>query len=506
MFQNSGAAQSDSGNDQPAPGARLALALLLTINLFNYIDRQVLSAVLPKLELDAKLFSPTDPWLKTRLGTLTTGFMFSYMLLSPLFGWFADRGSRWIVIGGAVLLWSLASGGSGFAPTFLVLLLTRCCVGVGEAAYGPVAPSMLSDMYPENHRGRILSYFYLAIPVGSALGFVIGGQVAERWGWRTPFVCVMVPGLVLGALALMMRERRPPRTANAVSHGYFEVVRTVMKVRSWTINTVALICTTFVLGGVATWVPTYVFEYEARFRISTAAVSNLAKERASDNVTPLVPAEVIAKLRELENPEVLDMTELKSKLNAKLSQQEIEQYNSRIFDAVVNPGSITTGKIDMIFGGIVVISGLLATLSGGLLGDWLRRRFSGAYFIVSGVGALASVPFFLGMLLLPFPYAWVSTFFAVFGLFLNTGPGNTILANVVPVEIRATSFAINILLIHALGDAISPLLIGTIADRSSLQVGFLLCTILILIAGIVWLFGAKHLQRDTDAAPTLLKH
>src|SRR5579871_2460809 len=504
MPQNSAINPSHSVNDRPAPGARLALTLLLAINLFNYIDRQVLSAVLPKLELDATLFSPTDPWLKTKLGSLTTGFMFSYMLLSPIFGWFADRGSRWKVIGGAILLWSLASGASGLAPTFLLLLLTRCCVGVGEAAYGPVAPSMLSDMYPESHRGQILSYFYLAIPVGSALGFVIGGQVGEltEWGWRAPFLCVMIPGLILGALALMMKERRPPKAANAVSHGYFEVVRTVLKVPSWTIDTVALICTTFVLGGVAAWVPSYVFERQARFEITPQAVSNLAELRASDKTTPLVPHEVIAKLTELEGSDVLDMNGLKSKLTAKLSDSELEQYNARIYDALVTKESPTTGLIGLIFGGIVVIAGLLATLSGGLLGDWLRRYYSGAYFIVSGVGALASVPFFIGMLVLPFPYAWVSTFFAVFGLFLNTGPGNTILANVVPMEIRATSFAINILLIHALGDAISPLLIGTIADRSSLQVGFMLCTFLILVAGIVWLFGAKHLRRDEEAAAT----
>ncbi len=506
MSTNPDANAKPAGLERPAAGAGLALSLLLAINLFNYIDRQVLSAVLPKLELDASLFSPTDPWLKTKLGSLTTGFMFSYMLLSPLFGWFADRGSRWFVIGSAILLWSLASGGSGLAPTFLVLLLTRCCVGVGEAAYGPVAPSMLSDMYPESHRGQILSYFYLAIPVGSALGFVIGGQVADKspWGWRAPFVCVMVPGLVLGALALMMRERRPPRPANAISHGYFEVVRTVLKVPSWTINTAALICTTFVLGGVAAWVPSYVFERQARFEITAQAVQKLAEKRASDNVTPLVPEAVINKLGELESTNVLDMGGLKSKLAAKLTATELEQYNARIFDALVTPESPTTGSIGLIFGGIVVISGLTATLAGGILGDKLRSRHSGAYFLVCGAGALVSVPFFVGMLYLPFPYAWVSTFFAVFGLFLNTGPGNTILANVVPTEIRATSFAINILLIHALGDAISPLLIGTVADRSNLQFGFLLCTILIVVAGVVWLFGAKHLRRDTEAAETLL--
>src|SRR5262245_54416398 len=186
-------ASDSAGPATRAPGARAALALLLGINLFNYIDRQVLSAVLPKLELDAAMFSPSDPWLKTKLGSLTTAFMLSYMLLSPLFGWFGDRRSRWALVGVAVILWARTGGGSGLACTFCLLVLTRCCVCVGEAAYGPVAPSMLSDMYPQRERGKIMSYFYLAIPVGSALGFVIGGQIAQHWGWRDAFLPVMVP-------------------------------------------------------------------------------------------------------------------------------------------------------------------------------------------------------------------------------------------------------------------------------------------------------------------------
>src|SRR6516165_899165 len=117
-----------------APGAHAALTLLLTINLFNYIDRQVLSAVLPKLELDAQLFSPTDRWLEFKLGLLTSAFLVSYTLLSPVFGWFGDRGRRWLVVGIGVTVWSLASGSSGLATSYAMLLLARCLVGVGEAA------------------------------------------------------------------------------------------------------------------------------------------------------------------------------------------------------------------------------------------------------------------------------------------------------------------------------------------------------------------------------------
>src|SRR5262245_28561812 len=159
------------GPAQVAPRAGLALALLLSINLFNYIDRQVLSAVLPKLELEASLFHPDDTWRKSKLGSLTTAFMVSYMLLAPVFGWLGDKRPRWALVGIGVIVWSLASGGSGLATTYVMLLLTRCLVGIGEAAYGPVAPAMLSDLYPERKRGQVLAFFYMAIPVGSALGF-----------------------------------------------------------------------------------------------------------------------------------------------------------------------------------------------------------------------------------------------------------------------------------------------------------------------------------------------
>src|SRR5262249_47107640 len=187
------------------PGAGYALALLLSINLFNYIDRQILSATLPKLQLDAALFDPTDPNLNFKLGLLTSAFLVTYTLFSPVFGWFGDRGSRWALVGAAVIVWSLASGGSGLAATYLMLLATRCLVGIGEAAYGPVAPSMLSDMYPVEDRGKVMARFYMAIPVGSALGFVVGGVVAKLWGWRDAFMVLVVPGLALGALCFFMR-------------------------------------------------------------------------------------------------------------------------------------------------------------------------------------------------------------------------------------------------------------------------------------------------------------
>src|SRR5688572_56989 len=128
-------------SDSPLPGARKALVLLLLINLMNYVDRQILSAV----ELPIGKEFGVSP---AATGWLATAFLMSYMVFSPLFGVLADRMSRWVIIGVGVILWSLASGGSGAVQTFTLLIIMRLLIGVGEAAYGPVAPTIIADFYP----------------------------------------------------------------------------------------------------------------------------------------------------------------------------------------------------------------------------------------------------------------------------------------------------------------------------------------------------------------------
>ncbi|MDQ2919383.1 MAG: MFS transporter [Verrucomicrobiota bacterium] len=188
------------------PGAKTALGLLLAINLFNYIDRQVLAAVEP--EIRDTFFSPNDANAMTQTGLLGTAFLVTYMFSAPALGWLSDRFSRWIIIGTAVLLWSLASGGSGLAATFGVLMLTRVFVGIGEGGYGPAAPTILADLFPLEKRGKILAVFCAAIPVGSALGYVLGGAVAAHLSWRWAFYLVTPPGLLLGALCFFQRDPR----------------------------------------------------------------------------------------------------------------------------------------------------------------------------------------------------------------------------------------------------------------------------------------------------------
>jgi predicted MFS family arabinose efflux permease len=154
-----------------------------------------------------------------------------------------------------------------------------------------------------------------------------------------------------------------------------------------------------------------------------------------------------------------------------------------------------------IFGLISAVGGIVATLAGGRAGDWLRKRTSGAYFIVSGFGILLGCPFVLLMLVLPFPYAWGALFMAVFFLFFNTGPSNAILANVTQPRVRATAFALNIFLIHILGDAVSPPMLGKIAANDTRwNRTFFVVAIMMALAGALWLWGARYLADDTERA------
>ena len=240
-----------------ASGARAALWLLLAINLFNYIDRQVLAALEP--DIRASFFAADDVNAMTKTGLLGDAFFVTYMVSAPILGLLADRMSRWIIIGSAVILWSLASGCSGLAATFGILFATRIFVGIGEGGYGPAAPTILADLFPIERRGRIMAIFYAAIPVGSALGYVIGGQIGAHLGWRWAFYLVAPPGLLLGLLCFWQREPRlaarqlvqesPRRTMG----DYLRLFRT----RSYLINCVAQTLMTFVTGGLGFWVPAY---------------------------------------------------------------------------------------------------------------------------------------------------------------------------------------------------------------------------------------------------------
>lgn len=395
------------------------LAVLTAINFVNYLDRYVLSAVLEPIKLELHLQDDAS-------GLLGTVFMVVYMAAAPIGGQLGDRFNRHRIAAVGIALWSLATVGSGLADDYPTLLGMRAAVGIGEAGYATVAPSIIADLFGPRERGRKLAYFYLAIPMGSALGYVVGGAVADVWGWRAAFFVAGAPGLCLALVAWFLPE--PTRGGMDEDAGPPDLplraaLRRVFFSPAWRDGTIGMTLMTFAMGGIAFWMPSY----------------------------------------------------------------------------LVRDHALTVGEANLTFGGVTVVAGLIGTLLGGALGDRAFARGAGGYFRVSGWGLLLGAPL---AALLPFvgppPWVFVVAFFAELLLFLNTGPLNAALVGCVPASLRARAVAINVFFIHALGDAISPWLIGVTSRATNLALAIALTSVPIALSGLVLLRGARRADRRPE--------
>jgi MFS transporter, Spinster family, sphingosine-1-phosphate transporter len=395
------------------------LTALTLVNLLNYLDRYVVSALVPALERTH--MGLTD----FRAGTLMTGFLVVYMLTAPIFGILGDRVSRTRTMAVGVAIWSLATGFSGIVRSYVQLLLARGVVGVGEAAYGTISPALIADYFPLRSRGRVFAVFYMAIPVGSALGYLVGGLVSHWFGWRAAFFVAGVPGLLLAGWLLRLPD--PPRGIQdgpvpARSGGpSLAVYWRLLRHKPYLVTVLGYAAYTFAVGGLAFWMPTF-----------------------------------LERVRGL-------------------------------------PGAqATTG-----FGAIVVVTGFTGTFAGGWLGDYWLRHSRGAYFWISALSALAAVPLSVVALAAHTPALYFS---AIVGaellLFVSTGPINSAIVNLIDPGERASAVALSVLLIHLLGDVISPPLIGAVSDHTSLGAAVLIVPAAIGVCGVLWFAAGRMAYRD----------
>jgi MFS family permease len=412
------------------PSPRAALAFLTGLNFLNYIDRFIPAAILPTILAS---FGLTD----AEGGLLQTLFILTMAFVSPVAGSLGDRFPRFRLAAIGVFIWSAATFASGLAVTYTMLVVARAVIGVGEASYTVVTPSLLSDFYPTGRRAGVLAIFYAAIPMGSALGYVLGSQIAAHLGWRYSFFAAGVPGLVLALAMFFLRD--PPRGAHDVKAPSREpsdgstssvvvlanAVRRLLMRRSFTLNVVAQTIYTFSVGGLAVWMPTY-FVRERGLPVATASTA---------------------------------------------------------------------------FGAVLALAGFAGTLIGGRLGDRMSRKRPDAHFLLSGGALVASLPFTLLAILSPTPAIfWPSMFVTLTLLFLNAGPLNAAMANVLPAELRGRGFAFNTWAIHLFGDAASPPLIGWVSDHVGLRAPVLGAGLLMGVAGLVLLLGRGAFTRDLKVA------
>ncbi|MSU70627.1 MAG: MFS transporter [Opitutaceae bacterium] len=401
-----------------------SLAALSGLNLLDYLDRQILAAVLTPVKDELHLSDE-------QLGTIATAFMLGYFLTAPIFGHLGDRLPRKWLIAAGVFVWSLGTVLSGHATTFASLIWFRALVGFGEASFGTISPGWIADLFPAQRRNNALSIFYLAIPVGSALGYIVGAVLAAHYGWRAAFLWAGAPGLLLALGLFVLREpvrgaSDPAMGAAQPTPGGVMAFRQLLKLPDYLLVVAGYIAQTFAMGGFAFWAPTFLHRVHG-----------------------------------------------------------------------MNLQSAGT-----FFGGALVLTGLTATLLGGLAAtDWQRRTGTG-YAWVLALSALGAAPAaFAAFMLSNLAAAKVALVLSMFLLFLTTGPVNTLILESVPVMMRATAMAGSIFAIHLFGDLWSAKLVGLLSDRfGDLQRAVLwVLPSALIVSAFFWVCLVVHTRRLRQA-------
>jgi MFS transporter, Spinster family, sphingosine-1-phosphate transporter len=387
---------------------RTALIVLTALNLLNYADRNVLFAVQPLVQDEFHL-------TKAQIGYLTSAFLGFYMLAAPFVGPLADRYSRRLIIVVGAVFWSALTLLTAVTHTYGELLVRHTLVGIGEATFVTIAPTFVADLFAENKRGRILGVFYLAIPVGSAAGYLLGGNLAATHGWRFPFYIAAAPGFLLALAVLFLKEPARGQFDSLQETPERGTIAGLARNPAFLTATLGMAAMTFSLGGIQVWMPQFLYS-ERHYSLAAA---------------------------------------------------------------------------DFTFGIIVVVDGILAALAGGWLGDHLLPRTKSAYYLVSAASMALGVPAMIVALFLRGRVMVPAIAVAAFFLLLNTSPLNAAVLNSVGAHIRATAIAVNIFIIHILGDVPSPTMMGWVADRRSLQAAFILPVIAMVISSAILFYGMR---------------
>ncbi len=387
---------------------RTALIVLTALNLLNYVDRNVLFAVQPLVQNEFHLSN-------AQVGYLTSAFLGFYMIAAPFVGPLADRYSRKMIIVLGAVFWSGLTLLTAVTHNYTELLIRHTLVGVGEATFVTIAPTFVADLFAERIRGRILGVFYLAIPVGSAAGYLLGGYLAPQYGWRFPFYVAAAPGFVIALVVLFLKEPERGQFDSLKETPERGTILGLARNPAFLTSTLGMAAMTFSLGGIQVWMPKFLYSE----RGYTLEAANFA------------------------------------------------------------------------FGIIIVVDGILASLVGGWLGDYLLPRMKSSYYLVSAASMLLGVPVMIVALFVRGPLMIPAIGVAAFFLLLNTAPLNAAVINSVGAHIRATALAVNIFIIHLLGDVPSPTMMGWVADKRSLQAAFILPVIAMGISSAILFYGMK---------------
>jgi MFS family permease len=391
-------------------GKYFALAVLFAMNLLNYVDRYSFFGVGEQIKRD---FQVDNFWYSV----LGVSFMIVYTIVSPFMGWLGDRYHRRALLAGGVALWSFATLGTAFSYDFWDIFFWRSLLGVGEASYGVIAPALIADLFPVRERGRAMGVYYLALPLGGALGYGIGSWIGQDFGWRAAFFVVGLPGLLAAVAGLVMND--PGRGAS-----------------------------------------------ERKSIAGKADQPDLGELLPSSGGSP--QADTVSKADRPGMGEVLRLFLIPTFVLNTAGMAAVTfatgayaVHGANFYQEV---RGMTMKQAGTWIGGLTALAGLLGIALGSFLADLLRKLTRRAYLLLAFVVVAATVPLGFFAILEPRHTTSLALLFgAMILLSMVLGPCNTVIANVVPARKRASGYAVYILLIHLFGDISSPMILGLIS-------------------------------------------
>ncbi|KAM6983948.1 protein spinster homolog 3 [Tautogolabrus adspersus] len=458
-FANSLASLTPQAPESISPRrAKIAVAVLCYINLINYMERYTIAGVLFNLQ---KFFNIRD----STAALLQTVFICSFLLLAPLFGYLGDRYNRKYIMIGGLSVWLITAAGSSLVTEslFWLLMLLRAMVGIGEASYSTVAPTIIGDLFTGAQRSVVICVFYIFIPIGSGLGYITGAGMAALTGdWRWALRVTPIMGAV-GLVLLVFLCPNPPRGA-AETHGgvvagqssYKEDVKYLLRNKSYVWSTLGVTATAFLTGALAFWMPTFLSRAQVALNLRPACVK-----------------------------EPCDATD------------------------------------SYIFGAVTVVTGILGGCLGTGLSRWLRDKVPNVDPLICAAGLLGSAPCLFVVIFVAsanIPTTYVFIFLGELLISLNWAVMADILLYVVVPTRRSTAEALQISVGHLLGDAGSPYLVGAISDAvsksdptshiwsfQSLKYSLLVCPLVGVLGGVFFFMAALYVTEDKKAALRLVE-
>lgn len=392
-------------------GTKSIIAILTIANLFNYIDRFLLAGLLSPIQQE---FHLSDK----QAGILISMFIIVYSLASPIFGFLGDRFKRIPILVGAVAIWSLACGFTGLVTSFGALLICRSVIGIGEAAYGSMGPSLIDERVPAERKSRTLGIFFVAIFVGAALGYILAGLLEPGLGWRKTFMAVGFPGLIVALLISFIDDGKKVEKKKQKISGkeFWNVQKTLLKNHLYLFTVLGYAAWTFVVPGMSAWAPTFM-ERE------------LSLDRAHGN---------------------------------------------------------------QVFGLITVVTGILGTVVGSIWSDrWTKTSARGPLLVCAISTIPAIVALYFAIRANSSTDFFVLVGITLFFLSMSNAPVNVMILNSVPFELRTSAMALSILLIHWLGDVISPPFIGWLSDMHGIRDAFLTLPLGLFACVFFWWMGSR---------------